>query len=191
MISDSKDSRRRFVIAFIGLLVVLILAMAIGIGVSPTTISQGATALHKSAPIQPAPATGFAAAARGSAEQGTAALSTSDASTITVENGIVKFYFASNKAELALGSAAALDDLIAGARRGGKLLISGYHDPSGDRVRNIELARQRALAVRSILRSAGLSDSQIEVKDPEQMLGSGSAEEARRVEVRLVVARKN
>lgn len=190
MIFDSKDSRRRFLIAFIGLAVVLVLAMAIGIGVSSTTIDPDATALPSSAAIQPVLATGFAAAAQGSAEQQAAALSASDESTITVENGIVKFYFALNKAELALGSAAALDDLIAGARKGGKLLISGYHDPSGDQARNIELARQRAFAVRSILKSAGVSDSQIEVKNPEQMLGSGSAEEARRVEVRLVRAAK-
>lgn len=109
----------------------------------------------------------------------------SDAASITVEYGVVKFYFASGKADLAPGAGAALVDVVRAARTGRKVVIAGFHDPRGHVAVNAELARQRALAVREALKAAGVADSQITLKNPEQMAGSGSDAEARRVEIRL------
>ncbi|MES2942099.1 MAG: OmpA family protein [Pseudomonadota bacterium] len=112
-----------------------------------------------------------------------AAQMASDAASVKVENGVVKFYFASGKAELAAGAGEALADVVKQALAGRKLVISGFHDSTGDAAKNAELAKQRAIAVREALKSAGVKEAQIDLKKPEQMTGSGSDAEARRVEV--------
>ena len=50
---------------------------------------------------------------------------------------------------------------------------------------NAELAKQRAFTVRDTLKSIGVPDDKIELKKPEQLIGTGPNAEARRVEVRL------
>jgi outer membrane protein OmpA-like peptidoglycan-associated protein len=114
-----------------------------------------------------------------------AALAASDAASVTVENGVVKFYFASGKADLAAGASEALADLVKGAQGGRKLVISGFHDDTGNAAQNAELAKQRAMAVQASLKASGVNESQIELKKPEQTAGAGSNAEARRVEVAL------
>ena len=107
----------------------------------------------------------------------------SDAASITVEYGVVKFYFASGKAELAAGAGAALVDVAKGAKGGKKVIILGFHDAKGNAAFNVELARQRALNVSDALKAAGVADSQIRLQKPEQMAGTGSDAEARRVDI--------
>ena len=118
-----------------------------------------------------------------------AAQAASDAASVKVENGIVKFYFSSGKSELAAGASDALAGLIksanSGATTGRKLVISGFHDATGDAAKNAGLAKLRAMAVRDALKAAGLAERQIEINNPQQMPGSGSDAEARRVEVSL------
>ena len=99
------------------------------------------------------------------------------------ESGVVKFYFASGKADLAVGALEALGDSVAAAQAGKRLVISGFHDATGDATFNAELAKQRAFAVRDTLMGAGVAESSIELKKPEESTGSGNAAEARRVEV--------
>ena len=108
-----------------------------------------------------------------------------DAASVTVENGVVKFYFAPSKSDLAGGANAALVDVIKGAQAGRKLVISGYHDATGSATKNAELARLRALAVRDALRASGVADNKIELRKPELLIAAGSAAEARRAEVAL------
>jgi outer membrane protein OmpA-like peptidoglycan-associated protein len=115
----------------------------------------------------------------------TSAQAASDAASVKVEQGVVKFYFASSKADLAVGANEALTDVVKGAQAGGKLVISGFHDATGNAAQNAELAKQRALAVRAALIVSGVAETQIELKKPEQITGSGSDAEARRVEIRL------
>ena len=55
----------------------------------------------------------------------------------------------------------------------------------GCSVKNAELAKLRALAVRDALLAAGVADAAMELKKPEQLTASGSDAEARRVEVNL------
>lgn len=119
------------------------------------------------------------------ADMAGAAQAALDAASVKVENGTVKFYFASGKTDLAGGASDALSDLIKGAKTGRKLVISGFHDATGGAAKNAELAKLRAMAVRDALKTAGVAEQQIELKKPEQMAGSGSNAEARRVEVSL------
>lgn len=109
----------------------------------------------------------------------------SDAASITVEYGVVKFYFASGKAELAPGAGAVLVDLVRAARNGQQVVIAGFHDSKGSSAANAELARKRALAVRDALKAAGVADSRIRLQQPAQTAGAGSDAEARRVEITL------
>ena len=108
-----------------------------------------------------------------------------DGASVAVENGVVKFYFASGKSDVAPGGSQALADIVAGVGSGKRAVISGFHDASGDPAQNAELAKQRALAVAALLKAAGVADDKIELKKPEQMVGDGPAQLARRVEVAL------
>ena len=113
------------------------------------------------------------------------ALAASDAASVRVEQGVVRFYFASGKSDLAAGAREALTDVVQGAQAGRKVVVSGFHDATGNPAQNAELARQRALAVRDALKAEGVAESQIELKKPEQISGAGSDAEARRVEISL------
>jgi outer membrane protein OmpA-like peptidoglycan-associated protein len=62
-------------------------------------------------------------------------------------------------------------------------VISGYHDPTGDKEHNIELAKNRAGAVRDFLMTSGIEEARIDMQKPLETTGGGSLEEARRVEV--------
>ena len=67
----------------------------------------------------------------------------------------------------------------------GKIVISGFHDASGDPAKNAELAKQRALAVRDALKAAGVAEDRFEMKKPEQ-INAGTDADARRVEAKLI-----
>jgi K(+)-stimulated pyrophosphate-energized sodium pump len=145
----------------------------------PMTVSTSAPSAHGTAPAA-APAAALPAPASAAA-----ATAMADAASFVVENGVVKFYFASGKAELAGGANAALADVAKAVADGKKAVVSGFTDASGDPAQNEELAKQRAFAVRDALKAAGIAEDKIELKKPEQLTGSGNAAEARRVEVSL------
>ena len=67
-----------------------------------------------------------------------------------------------------------------------KIVIAGFHDASGDAAKNAELAKQRAIATRSVLSAAGVDAGRILLRKPESTLADGTADEARRVEIRLL-----
>jgi K(+)-stimulated pyrophosphate-energized sodium pump len=108
-----------------------------------------------------------------------------EGASFKVENGVVKFYFASGKAELATGAESALADLASGVAAGRKAIVSGYTDATGDAAKNEELAKRRAMAVGAALKAAGIADDKVELKKPEVLTGTGGNAEARRVEVAL------
>ena len=68
-----------------------------------------------------------------------------------------------------------------------RLVISGFHDASGDAQMNHDLAKQRAIAVRDALVGAGVARERLQLRKPASTDG-GSADDpqARRVEVHLV-----
>lgn len=103
-----------------------------------------------------------------------------------VENGIVKFYFATGKADLAANTEEALQEVLAGTKEGRKAVISGYNDSTGNAAANEALSKQRAFAVRNALLGFGVPENQIELRKPENTeAGLGNNAEARRVEVFL------
>ena len=71
------------------------------------------------------------------------------------------------------------------AQAGVLVLISGFHDASGDPARNAELAKNRALAVRHALEANGVAPERCVMDKPVEMVGGTDPREARRVEVRL------
>lgn len=108
-----------------------------------------------------------------------------DVAKVIVEEGVVKFYFASGKAELADNAMASLQTVVEGVKEGKKAVVSGYSDSTGSAELNAELSKQRALQVRSALLNAGVPESSIEMLKPQDITGSGAENEARRVEVIL------
>ncbi len=71
---------------------------------------------------------------------------------------------------------------LLGAEPGTKVSLSGFADKTGNPDKNLELAKQRALAVRDALQAAGVSADRIELKKPEFVVGGLDAD-ARRVEI--------
>lgn len=107
-----------------------------------------------------------------------------DGARVEVIDGVVKFYFATGKSDLAQGASEALKDVLAGVKEGKKAVISGYHSQSGSAALNEELSKQRAFAVRDALLGFGVPESQIELRKPaDAEAGEGAA--AQRVEVLL------
>lgn len=188
---SSQDEQQEYRVAAVVLIAAVLMAVGLAIGVAIQKV-RGAGA--KAAPAAVAAATagdasagavsGAAASAPAAAAPEAAAQAAgSDDASVVVENGVVKFYFASGKSDLAPGAVEALADAIAAGKAGQKLVISGFHDSTGDPAKNAELAKQRALAVRDALKAAGVAESGIELKKPETATGSGNNAEARRVEV--------
>ncbi len=149
----------------------LVISMVIGIAIFQKNKSAKAAQSAAVAPV----ATAMPAAA------------SADAASVKVENGVVKFYFAPGKAELAQDGAKALAEILAAAKTGKKVGISGYVDASGDAAKNAELAKQRAFAVRDLLTLSGVAADQIVLVRPNDIKeGSSSAAEGRRVEVFMI-----
>ena len=169
----------------VGLVLGLVLAVVAGVMALVLGLALHRPAAPVRAPLAvPALSVPARAAVTTAAPASPRAQVTSDAASITVEYGVVKFYFASGRADLAEGAAGALVDVVKAARSGKKVLIAGFHDSKGNAAANVELARRRALAVQEALRTAGVPESQISLHKPEPA-GPGPDAEARRVEIRL------
>jgi K(+)-stimulated pyrophosphate-energized sodium pump len=96
-----------------------------------------------------------------------------------------RVYFAVDKADKWVEG----DDSIAAvtaylkANDGTKAAISGFHDPSGNKAHNQELAKARAFVVRDALIAGGISADRLLLEKPVETTGSGDPRDARRVEV--------
>lgn len=172
---DGVDGAQGLVLWVVFGLVALVIALVVGVSV----YQRGKMA------AMPKTAVAAAKTVLPANDVANAAQNAMDAASVKVENGVVKFYFASGKSDLAAGANAALADVIKGAKDGKKLVISGYHDATGSAAKNAELAKLRAFAVRDSLKASGVADDKIELKKPEELKAVGSNAEARRVEVAL------
>ena len=97
---------------------------------------------------------------------------------------VAKVYFDSGVNALPADGAATLQPVVDAlkANAAARIAISGYHDKTGNPEQNAELAKQRAFAVRDALVAAGIADTRIELRKPEEAQGDGNDREARRVE---------
>ena len=165
--SSDDDSQQRFALGFLFALIALVVAGVVG-----TVVVKRGLGGAKAPAVAAAPSAAVA----------------DDGASVRVENGVVKFYFATGKADLAAGANEALTDIVKGVAAGQKAVVSGFHDATGDAAQNAELAKNRALAVRDALKALGVAEDRIELKKPEATQGTGSNAEARRVEVVLAGA---
>ncbi|MCX7891869.1 MAG: sodium-translocating pyrophosphatase [Burkholderiales bacterium] len=96
-----------------------------------------------------------------------------------------KIYFEIGKAAI-LPDGSKVIEVIAGqlkADPAAKANISGYADRSGSADQNLELAKQRAMAVRDALKAAGVAEERLVLVKPEFVIAGTAEAEARRVEV--------
>jgi outer membrane protein OmpA-like peptidoglycan-associated protein len=99
----------------------------------------------------------------------------------------VKIYFETAKTDIDAKDRDAVVPIIAylKANPAAKGVISGFHDPRGNKAANEELAKNRAKSVRDILRAAGIDEARIVMQKPVETTGSGDLAEARRVELSI------
>lgn len=109
------------------------------------------------------------------------------ATAAPAEAVLPRLYFAVDSDALPAQAMDVLDRVAEAARAnpGAAVLISGFHDASGDAGHNAELARRRAQAVRHALEANGVPAAQLVLDKPQQTLGGGDPREARRVELKL------
>jgi outer membrane protein OmpA-like peptidoglycan-associated protein len=157
---SQDDDQQGVILAVVFTLIALVIALVVGMGIYQSNQT-----------VTPAPATAIAAPV-------------ADGASIQVVDGIVKFYFAAGKAEVATGANASLAEVLKAVAAGKKVVVSGFHDASGDVALNAELSKHRAFAVRDVLLALGIAEDKIELVKPDDSLASGSANEARRVEVK-------
>jgi outer membrane protein OmpA-like peptidoglycan-associated protein len=105
------------------------------------------------------------------------------APTVAAPTAVV--YFDVDQATLPADGVASLSSVVdyLKANPGATAVVSGYHDPTGDKAANEELAKDRANSVRATLVMEGIEESRIDMQKPVQTEGGGTAEQARRVEV--------
>ncbi|GAB2480836.1 hypothetical protein GCM10027082_34610 [Comamonas humi] len=199
MSSQNDDRDERFALGLIFALITLVVLSVLGFGAykgvhgakagaaQGVVKAQAADGQAAGAAAGAAGAAGAAAGAGGAAAGGAAAGAAVevDEARVLVENGVVKFYFATAKAELAPGANEALADVVAAAKAGKRAVISGYTDATGDADKNAELAKQRAIAVREALAALGVAEDKLDLRKPESVNATGSNAEARRVEVKI------
>jgi cytochrome c oxidase subunit 2 len=99
----------------------------------------------------------------------------------------LKLYFESGKADLPATAEAEMASLIAAAKASpaAKVIISGFHDKTGNAEMNAELAKSRAIGVKQALIAAGVGEAQIELLKPQETTGGADDREARRVELTI------
>ena len=154
----------------------------------PGMASKAAPAESAPAPVvtpKPAASTAVATAATAATPAASAAVAKPAPVAAIAPPPAAKLYFPLDKTTLPPNTVAALLPVVEylKANNSAKASISGFHDPTGKKARNEELALNRARAARGALERAGISRERIVMQKPQATTGSGGAAEARRVEV--------
>jgi outer membrane protein OmpA-like peptidoglycan-associated protein len=93
-------------------------------------------------------------------------------------------YFATGETTIDSADRIKIASLAESVKRGDRpVAVTGYTDRSGDSARNIEIAQERAAAVREALVAEGVTESKIVMHPPADVTGAGSDDEARRVDI--------
>jgi outer membrane protein OmpA-like peptidoglycan-associated protein len=109
------------------------------------------------------------------------------ASTAAATQPLGSIYFEVSSDALPANAAQVISQVAKAAQTqvGKSIVISGFHDASGNPAQNAELAKRRALAVRKGLEAQGIAPQLLVMEKPALTTGGGDAREARRVELRL------
>jgi outer membrane protein OmpA-like peptidoglycan-associated protein len=177
MMDDGDDGARVGLWATLGVVTLLLFGLIAGLAIRHA---------HKQAPKAVALVAAAGGVAAGPAVAGLAPDELKDVELTGVVAGTL--YFATGSAALANDAGVVLSAIrdVAAADSKRNLLISGFHDATGDPTRNAELAKERAKAVREALVAAGVDRARIVMRKPEVLVGGADNAEARRVEVRAV-----
>jgi outer membrane protein OmpA-like peptidoglycan-associated protein len=175
--NDQNDDAQNFALMVLAGVVALVIAGVLALAIS-TTGGQGAKGGAAAAAAMP----GASAVASAEAQQ-----AAPGAAVPGLGEADARIYFELASDALPPDAAAELARIADAARAdpGKVVLISGYHDESGDAARNAELAKKRAFAVRHALEANGLARERLVMDKPRVTLGGADAREARRVEMRL------
>jgi outer membrane protein OmpA-like peptidoglycan-associated protein len=157
--SDQNDDNQTYALFLVGAIVFAVVAGVIGLAASRSGADRPPVATQEAA------AAPTAAAPVGAGE---------------------RVYFEVGSAALPPEASELLVRVADTARASGQsVVISGYHDASGDPARNEELAKERAMAVRHALEANGVAPDRLVMAKPALTTGGGDPREARRVELRL------
>ncbi|WP_396624586.1 OmpA family protein [Luteitalea sp.] len=173
-------------LALLALLLLLPLLFGIGPNSWRTCAAEGAATMAAPAVVAPTvaePAASVAPAAPAAAVTPAAEV----APAVADVPPAARVYFALDRTEAPADASTTMAAVIAylKAHPSAKALVSGFHDPRGDVAHNQELALNRARTVRALLESAGIARDRVVMDKPQETTGTGSNEEARRVEVRV------
>ena len=148
-------------------------------------VLAGLVALVIGGVIMLAASKGIGGASKGTAGTGSPTATAVAAAIAGAPEG--RIYFELGSAALPADASEVLGRVSDAAREqaGRVVLISGFHDASGDAAKNAELAKQRALAVRHALEANGVAPDRLVLDKPMLTGGGVDAREARRVELRL------
>jgi outer membrane protein OmpA-like peptidoglycan-associated protein len=170
--SEQDDDVQGFVFGVVGFIVLGVVALVVGLSV--WQLNRIGAAQSAAAPMM---------VMDGEAERIANGLS----DIAPVGAPLARVYFDLGGTELSPADQPAIDATVAAlqGRDDVIVLLSGFHDESGDAIVNAEIARQRALSVRDALIAQGVAPERIKLRKPESTLGTGTAAESRRVEIRV------
>ena len=110
---------------------------------------------------------------------------TSQANRIRVASLPANVYFDSGEASIDTNDRKTIAEVAATVKQAGQSVeVTGYTDRTGSPQQNLELAKDRADAVREALVREGVAESDVSMSPPAFVTGSGSTDEARRVEIK-------
>ncbi len=94
-------------------------------------------------------------------------------------------YFSTGNKEMPADAKQSLDPVLAFLKGNtdAKIDITGYTDKTGNQAANLDLAKERAIAVRAALMAAGVRQDRINMKPPAEVTGGSDNQNARRVEI--------
>jgi outer membrane protein OmpA-like peptidoglycan-associated protein len=117
---------------------------------------------------------------------GSAATDSVTATPAAATPAVERIYFDVGQDSLPADATDVLNRVAEAARsNGGTVLISGFHDASGDAAANAELAKRRAQRVQHALEANGVTAEHLQLSKPALTTGDGDPQAARRVELRL------
>jgi K(+)-stimulated pyrophosphate-energized sodium pump len=183
---------------WVAILLALLLALMwfLGYGPGGSKCNPGASVAPMPTAATPAPIAAVPAPEPAKAPEPAAAApatpapASSAAPTMKTEASVpaAKVYFGLDKTDLPGDADKTLAAVVTylKANADSKASISGFHDPSGDKTHNEELALNRARAVREALDKLGIPNDRVMMQKPSATTGTGTPAEARRVEVSVM-----
>ncbi|MCW5633248.1 MAG: OmpA family protein [Rubrivivax sp.] len=187
MLDELDDGARIGVWTALGVVALLLFGLLGGIAMKTLADRKAPAAMASGAPAAPRPVAPAAPAVAAPATA-PAAPGADDVIDVPLAGQLVgTLYFDSGVAALGAEATQALKALTAEVQAASprKVILSGFHDATGDPAKNAELAKERAKAVREALKAAGVAADRIALRKPESTTGDGTNKEARRVELRL------